>query len=122
MAAEDIAVGGASLLDGVLEGAGDVFLSDDLGELLRTVLAGQDGVAHELEETIIRYERRSRSPRNRGLFIAENAEKCRRDRGGPWIRYRAGGWMGRGFRLAKRLGTRYAYASCAGGGAEFKLA
>ena len=46
MAAEDVAVGGASLLDGVLEGAGDVLLSDDLGEFLRTVFAGQDGVTH----------------------------------------------------------------------------
>ncbi len=46
MAAEDVAVGGASLLDGVLQGAGDVLLSDDLGEFLRTVFAGQDGVTH----------------------------------------------------------------------------
>ena len=54
VSAEDVAVGGASLFDGVLQGAGDVLLSDDLGELLRTVLAGQDGVAHGREETIIR--------------------------------------------------------------------
>ena len=46
MAAENVAVGGASLLDGVLQGAGDVLLSDDLGEFLRTVFAGQDGVTH----------------------------------------------------------------------------
>ena len=46
MAAENVAVGGASLLDGVLQGAGDVFLSDDLGEFLRTVFAGQDRVTH----------------------------------------------------------------------------
>jgi hypothetical protein len=46
MSAENVAVGGASLLDRVLEGAGDVFLSDDLGELLRTVFAGEDGVGH----------------------------------------------------------------------------
>ena len=45
VAAENVAVGGASLLDGVLEGAGDVFLSDDFGEFLRTVFAGQDGVS-----------------------------------------------------------------------------
>ena len=47
MAAENVAMGGASLLDSVLEGAGDVLLSDDLGKFLRTVFAGQDGVAHE---------------------------------------------------------------------------
>src|SRR5271166_1349850 len=46
MAAEDVAVGGASLLDGVLQGAGNVLLSDDLGEFLRTIFAGQDGVTH----------------------------------------------------------------------------
>ena len=46
MSAEDVAVGGASLFDGVLEGAGDVLLSDDLGEFLGTIFAGQDGVAH----------------------------------------------------------------------------
>jgi hypothetical protein len=46
VSAENVAVGGASLLDGVLQSAGDVLLSDDLGEFLRTILAGQDGVAH----------------------------------------------------------------------------
>ena len=46
VAAEDVAVGGASLFEGVLEGAGDVLLSDDLGEFLGTVFAGQDGVTH----------------------------------------------------------------------------
>src|SRR5271165_621996 len=46
MAAKDVAVGGARLLDGVLQGAGNVLLSDDLGESLRTVFAGQDGVTH----------------------------------------------------------------------------
>ena len=54
VAAEDIAVRDAFLRDGVLEGAGDVLLSDDLGEFLRTVFAGQDGVTHEGEESIIR--------------------------------------------------------------------
>lgn len=53
MSAEDIAVGGASLLDGILQGARDVLLSDDLGKFLRTVLARQDGVTHE-EKLIIR--------------------------------------------------------------------
>ena len=56
MAAEDVAVGGASLLDGVLEGAGDVLLPDDLGELLGTVFSGQDGITHVVEDTIIRDE------------------------------------------------------------------
>jgi hypothetical protein len=31
-----------------------MLLSDDLGEFLRAVFAGQDGVTHEGEETIIR--------------------------------------------------------------------
>jgi hypothetical protein len=31
-----------------------VFLSDDLGELLRAIFTGQDGVTHEVEEKIIR--------------------------------------------------------------------
>ena len=54
MSAEDVPVSAASLGDGVLESTGDVLLSDDLGELLRTVLTRQDGVAHESEMTIIR--------------------------------------------------------------------
>jgi hypothetical protein len=37
-----------------LQGAGNVLLSDDLGELLRTVFARQDGIAHGGEATIIR--------------------------------------------------------------------
>ncbi len=47
MSAENVAVGGASLLDGVFQGAGDVVLPDDFGEFLRAVFAGQDLVAHE---------------------------------------------------------------------------
>ena len=54
VAAEDVAVGGTSLLDGVLQGAGNVFLSDDLGELLRTVFARQNLIAHGREDLIIR--------------------------------------------------------------------
>ena len=50
MAAENVAVGGASLLDGVLQGAGNVLLPDDLGEFLRTVFAGQNLVAHDGEK------------------------------------------------------------------------
>ena len=46
MTAENVAVGGATLFDGVLQSAGDVLLSDHLGEFLWTVFAGQDGVAH----------------------------------------------------------------------------
>jgi hypothetical protein len=53
VAAEDVAVCGASLGDGILQGAGDVLLSDDLGELLRTIFARQDGVGHA-RRTIIR--------------------------------------------------------------------
>ena len=54
MSAVDVAVRCSSLLDRILERAGDVLLSDDLGELLRTVFTGQDGITHESEESIIR--------------------------------------------------------------------
>jgi hypothetical protein len=54
MATEDVAVGGSSLLYGILKRPGDVLLTDNLGELLRTVFAGQDGVTHEGEASIIR--------------------------------------------------------------------
>ena len=54
MSAEDVAVSGARLFEGILQRAGDVLLSDHLGEFLRTIFARQDGVAHEQEETIIR--------------------------------------------------------------------
>src|SRR5208337_4759407 len=50
MAAEDVTVGGSSLLNGVLQRARDVLLSDDLGEFLGTVFARQDGVTHELKK------------------------------------------------------------------------
>ena len=52
VSAEDVAMGGASLLDSVLEGTGDVLLSDDLGELLRTVFAGQNGIRHEAKRRL----------------------------------------------------------------------
>ena len=39
MSAEDVSVRDALLLDGVLQRAGDVFLPDDVGKLLRTILA-----------------------------------------------------------------------------------
>src|SRR5207302_7890853 len=54
VATENVAVSGSSLLDGILERPGDVLLSDDLRELLRTVFAGEDGVTHEGEASIIR--------------------------------------------------------------------
>ena len=56
MTAENVAVSGTHLLQGILQGAGDVLLSDDLGEFLRTIFARQDSVAHEPEESIIREE------------------------------------------------------------------
>ena len=46
MSAEDVAVRDALLRDGILQGAGDVFLADDVGKFLRPVFAGQDLVAH----------------------------------------------------------------------------
>ena len=46
MAAEDVAMGRPALFYSVLEGMGDMFLSDNLGELLRTVLARENLVAH----------------------------------------------------------------------------
>ena len=46
MAAEDIAVRDALLRDRILQGAGDMFLADDVGEFLRPVFARQDLVAH----------------------------------------------------------------------------
>ena len=57
MAAEYVAVRSASLLQSILQGAGNVFLSDNFGELLRTIFARQDGIAHEPEESIIRDRR-----------------------------------------------------------------
>ena len=46
MTAENVAMGGPPLFQGVLQGARDVLLSDHLGEFLRPVFARQDGVAH----------------------------------------------------------------------------
>ncbi len=54
MPAEDVPVGSASLFESVLQGAGNVLLSDNLGEFLRTIFARQDGIAHEPENMIIR--------------------------------------------------------------------
>ena len=57
MAAEYVAMRGAPLLQSILQSAGNVLLSDNFGEFLRTIFARQDGVAHELEESIIRDRR-----------------------------------------------------------------
>ena len=46
MAAEDIAVRNALLRDRILQGAGNVFLADNVGEILWPVFARQDLVAH----------------------------------------------------------------------------
>ncbi len=46
VSAEDVPVGGPSLLDSVLQGARNMFLSDDFGEFLRTVLTRENLVAH----------------------------------------------------------------------------
>jgi hypothetical protein len=56
VAAEYVAVGNALLLDGILQGAGDVLLSNHFGEALRTVFARQDLVSHRGEKLIIRDE------------------------------------------------------------------
>jgi hypothetical protein len=39
VSAEDVAMGDALLLDGVLQGAGHVLLTDDVGELLGPIFA-----------------------------------------------------------------------------------
>jgi hypothetical protein len=54
MPAEDVAMSRSPLRDGILQRPGNVLLSNHLGEFLRAVFAGQDGVTHELEEMIIR--------------------------------------------------------------------
>ena len=54
MPAEDVAVGDALLLDGILQRAGDVLLPDHVGELLWTVFARQNLVTHGRENSIIR--------------------------------------------------------------------
>ena len=46
MTAEDIAVRDALLRDGILQGAGDVLLANNVGEFLRPVFARQNLVAH----------------------------------------------------------------------------
>ena len=54
MPAKNVPVGSSSLFDGILQRTGHVLLSDDLGEILRAIFAGQDGVTHEVEDKIIR--------------------------------------------------------------------
>ena len=53
VSAEDVAVGDAPLLDGILQRAGDVLLPDHLGELLWTVFARQNLITHGEENLII---------------------------------------------------------------------
>ena len=50
MPAEDVTVGSSALLNGILKCAGDVVLPDYVGELLGTVFAGKNLVAHEGDE------------------------------------------------------------------------
>src|SRR5450755_2334978 len=67
MAAENVAVGDALLGDRILQGAGDVFLADYVGEFLRTIFAGQDLIAHRnlrLYRGAASCERRANSRRN----------------------------------------------------------
>src|SRR5579864_2331713 len=54
VAAKDVTMGNALLLDGVLQSASDVLLSDHFRKALRTVLARQDLVSHRGENSIIR--------------------------------------------------------------------
>jgi hypothetical protein len=76
VAAENVAMGGAPLFQGVLQGAGDMLLPDHFGELLRPIFTRQDGVAHEPEETIIRD--RMATARNAGfaLRLAKSAAQA----------------------------------------------
>ena len=46
MSAENVSVGGSALLDGILERAGNVLLTDNFREFLRTVFACQNLIAH----------------------------------------------------------------------------
>src|SRR5258708_2161160 len=60
MSAKNVAVRRASLLDRIFQRAGDVLLSDHLGESLRTIFAGEDLIAHEKAVTrlyVIGYQR-----------------------------------------------------------------
>ena len=54
MPAKNVAVSDAFLLNGVLQGAGNVFLPDDFGEFLRPVFARKNLIAHGEEKLIIR--------------------------------------------------------------------
>src|SRR5713226_2510046 len=49
MSAKDVPVRRPTLLQGVLQGPGNMFLPDDLGEFLRTILPGQNLIAHGVE-------------------------------------------------------------------------
>jgi hypothetical protein len=47
MPTEDVAMCNPLLLDGILQGAGDVFLPDYVGELLGSIFAGENLITHE---------------------------------------------------------------------------
>src|ERR1700719_3287189 len=72
MSAEDVPVRAASLFDGVLQRAGHVLLPDDLGELLRTVFAGQDGITHGRKSRLYVTDR----PRCSGRYKTLRAREC----------------------------------------------
>jgi len=50
MSAEDVPVGSPALVNGILKRACDVVLPDYVGELLGTVFAGKNLVAHKGDE------------------------------------------------------------------------
>src|SRR6266853_3417569 len=81
MSAEDVAVSGSALLDGVLQSTGNVLLADDVGELLRPVFTCQDGIAHG-DETLIIRDRLGRPQGSPGAkpCIAEDAGERARGR------------------------------------------
>src|SRR4029077_17523107 len=72
--AENVSMRRSSLLNRILQRAGNVFLPDDFGEFLRTVFAGQDLIAHG--EEIIR------------LYVMRGARRSRPETVAPMIRLR----------------------------------
>src|ERR1700758_3167055 len=77
VSAEDVAVGGASLLNGILKRAGDVFLADDLGKFLRTVFSGQDSVTHGRKRRLYVIRGEGCGWTRQKLLTAENADRRR---------------------------------------------
>src|SRR5580658_476383 len=78
MAAENVAVGGAALFDGILQGPGNVLLSDDLGEFLRTVFAGQDGVTHGRKSRLYGMGGQLGAAKNAKTLSPLAKERCKR--------------------------------------------